>query len=77
MVIRLRGIIVLIAAFALLFCYSEPAYAGNGTRMLGFSSRDSAMAGATTASPEDTSCLIKNPASLVWIGNRIDAENIL
>ena len=37
------------------------------------------MAGATTASPYDTSCLIKNPAALVWIGNRIDAEyqNIL
>lgn len=68
-------IITLIGCLAL----TGYAYAGNGTRMLGFSTRDSAMAGATTASPEDTSCLIKNPAGLVWIGNKIDLqyENII
>ncbi len=62
-----------------LFISIQPAYATNGTRELGFSARDSAMAGATTASPEDTSCLVRNPAGLVWIGNRIDAmyQNIL
>ena len=55
------------------------AYAGNGSRMLGFGARDTGMGGATTASPEDTSCLVRNPAGLVWIGNRVDAEylNIL
>jgi len=42
--------------------------------MLGFSARDSAMAGATTASAKDTSCLVKNPAGLIYAGNRIDAE---
>jgi len=47
--------------------------------MLGFSARDEAMGGATTASAEDTSCLVKNPAGLVRIGNRIDVsyENII
>ena len=66
-------ILSLVLAFGIL-SYLIPAYAGNGTRELGFSARDSAMAGATTASPYDTSCLVKNPAALVWIGNRIDAE---
>ncbi|MDD5136374.1 MAG: outer membrane protein transport protein, partial [Candidatus Omnitrophica bacterium] len=56
------------------FGFSGSAYAGNGTRLLGFSARDSGMAGATTASSEDTSCLVRNPAGLVRIGNRIDAE---
>ncbi len=72
-------IIILIAAFAICLISAGRVYAGNGTRMLGFSARDSGMAGATTASPEDTSCLVKNPAGLVWIGNKIDLEylNIL
>ncbi len=64
--------IVLVVIFSVCTILSVPAHAGNGLRMLGFSARDSGMAGATTASPEDTSCLVKNPASLVWIGNRID-----
>ncbi len=69
----------LVLVFTVSFLAGGTAYAGNGTRMLGFSARDSGMGGATTASPEDTSCLVKNPASLVRIGNRIDAEyqNIL
>jgi len=48
-------------------------------RELGFSARDSAMAGATTASPDDTSCLVRNPASLVRVGNKVEAmyQNIL
>ena len=72
-------IFVLIMAFAVCLVLTGHAYAGNATRMLGFSVRDSGMAGATTASSEDTSCLVKNPAGLVRIGNRIDAsyENIL
>jgi hypothetical protein len=53
---------------------SGNAYAGNGTRFIGFSARDSAMAGATTASPEDTSCLVRNPAGLLQSGNRADIE---
>ncbi len=64
-------IIVMVAAF---FISSENVYAGNATRMIGFSSRDAAMAGATTASSEDTSCLVRNPAGLARIGNRIDVE---
>ena len=70
---------VLLMALVVCVIFSTSAYAGNATRELGFSARDSAMAGATTASPEDTSCLIKNPAALVWIGNRIDLmyQNIL
>ena len=72
-------ILTLVLAFAVSFVFSASAYATNGTRELGFSARDSAMAGATTASPEDTSCLVKNPAGLVWIGNKIDLQyqNIL
>lgn len=66
--------IVLSMVFVVCIVLTVPAHAGNGTRMIGFSARDSGMAGATTASPEDTSCLVKNPASLVWIGNRIDLE---
>ncbi len=75
---RYKAIIFVLTIIALLIS-NESAYAANASRMLGFSARDSAMAGATTASSEDTSCLIKNPAGLVRIGNRIDAsyENIL
>ncbi|MDO8525949.1 MAG: outer membrane protein transport protein [Candidatus Omnitrophota bacterium] len=67
-------IVSFVLVSALCFVLGEPAYAGNGTRFLGFSSRDSAMAGATTASSEDTSCLVRNPAGLVRIGNKIDVE---
>ena len=72
-------ILSLVFIFVTCLIINIPVYAANGMRELGFSARDSAMAGATTASPEDTSCLIKNPASLVWIGNRVDAvyQNIL
>ena len=66
-------ILSLVSAFTICLILNVPAYASNGTRELGFSARDSAMAGATTASPYDTSCLVKNPAGLVWIGTRIDA----
>ena len=70
---------ILILTTAILLLLNNCAYAGNGTRMLGFSARDSGMAGATTASPEDTSCLVKNPAGLISSGNLINAEymNIL
>ncbi len=72
-------ILSLILTFTISLVLNVPAYAANGTRELGFSARDSAMAGATTASPYDTSCLVKNPAGLVRLGNRIDAmyQNIL
>lgn len=69
-----RNAIIFILAAAVFFMSVDIAYAGNGTRMLGFSSRDAAMAGATTASAEDTSCLVRNPAGLVRIGNRVDVE---
>lgn len=65
-------IIIVIAAICLFSI--EQAYAGNGTRFIGFSARDSGMGGASTASSEDTSCLVKNPAGLVRIGNRVDLE---
>lgn len=70
---------ILLAAFVICVISGTSAYASNALRELGFSARDSAMAGATTASPEDTSCLVKNPAALVWIGDRIDLmyQNIL
>ncbi|MFH0764133.1 MAG: outer membrane protein transport protein [Candidatus Omnitrophota bacterium] len=80
MISKGKAIILVIAlAFAMCLVLNDFAYAGNGTRFLGFSARDSGMGGATTASPADTSCLVRNPASLVWIGNRIDLEylNIL
>lgn len=67
-----KSFAAILILFAFCLILSTPAYATNGTRELGFSSRDSAMAGATTASPEDTSCLVRNPAGLVWLGNRID-----
>ena len=72
-------ILFLMLLFAVCFVSTTSVYASNGTRELGFSARDSAMAGSTVASPADTSCLVENPASLVWIGNRIDAvyQNIL
>ena len=74
-----KTIIVLVLALAGIAFFGGYAYAGNGTRMLGFSARDSGMAGATTASPEDTSCLVKNPAGLVSSKNLINVEymNIL
>ena len=70
---------VMLVISAVILVSAQDSYAGNGTRMLGFSTRDSAMAGATTASSEDTSCLVRNPAGLVRIGNRVDVEymNIL
>lgn len=72
-------LIILVVISVSCFVSNDCAYAGNGTRMIGFSARDSGMAGATTASPGDTSCLVRNPAELVWIGNRVDLEylNIL
>ncbi len=72
-------VVVFFIVVALSFIFNGNAYAGNASRMIGFSARDEGMAGATTASSEDTSCLVKNPAGLVRIGNRIDAsyENIL
>ena len=79
-IIKKYKAIIFILVFAFMVCLvSNEAYAGNGIRMLGFSARDEAMAGATTASSEDTSCLVKNPAGLVRIGNRVDVsyENIL
>lgn len=71
--------VIIMVALAVALVSTGNAYAGNATRMLGFSARDSAMGGATTASSEDTSCLVKNPAGLVRIGNRADVEymNIL
>lgn len=77
---KYRGIIfIMVLAVAVCIAWDKEAYAGNGTRMIGFSARDSAMAGATTASADDTSCLVRNPAGLVRIGNKIDVEymNIL
>ncbi|MBN2453614.1 MAG: outer membrane protein transport protein [Candidatus Omnitrophica bacterium] len=73
------GLPVGAAVIAACLIFTGDAYASNGSRMLGFSARDSAMAGATTASSEDTACLVKNPAGLVNIGNRVDLEyqNIL
>jgi long-chain fatty acid transport protein len=65
---------VSVLALVVLSAAAVPALASNATRMIGFSSRDSAMAGATTASAEDTSCLVRNPAGLVRIGNRADIE---
>ena len=72
-------IIILVVAFAVGLVFSKDACAGNASREIGFSSRDEAMGGATTASSADTSCLIKNPAGLVKIGNRVDLQyqNIL
>jgi long-chain fatty acid transport protein len=72
---RLNALIICFI-FLFVFCalVSESAFAGNATRFIGFSSRDAAMGGATTASSEDTSCLIRNPAGLVRVGNKIDIE---
>lgn len=70
--------VLFISFFLCAFIISD-AYCANATRMIGYSARDEGMAGATTASAEDTSCLVKNPAGLVKIGNRVDVsyENIL
>ena len=78
-VVKKYKAIIFVLAFIIFLVSNESAYAGNASRMLGFSPRDQGMAGATTASSEDTSCLVRNPAGLVRIGNRIDAsyENIL
>lgn len=80
MILRCKAIILItVLAFAVCLICEGPVYAANATRFIGFSARDSGMAGATTASPGDTSCLVKNPAALVRIGNRVDVEyqNIL
>lgn len=69
-----QAVPVILITIALFFIINDAAHAGNGTRFMGFSSRDMAMGGATTASSEDTSCLIRNPAGLIKTGNRIDAE---
>jgi long-chain fatty acid transport protein len=71
-----RMALVLGLAVAAVLCsvLTDSVFAANGTRMIGFSSRDAAMAGATTASADDTSCLVRNPAGLVRIGSRVDVE---
>ena len=48
--------IIFVLAFIAFLASNESAYAGNASRMLGFSPWDEGMAGATTASSEDTSC---------------------
>ncbi|MDD5439309.1 MAG: outer membrane protein transport protein [Candidatus Omnitrophica bacterium] len=70
---------IIVVMFIISIVSGDTAFATNGTRCIGFSSRDAAMGGATTASPADTSVLVKNPAGLVRIGNRVDIEfmNIL
>lgn len=70
----IKAVVILSLAAAFCVFFGAPVFAGNGTRMVGFSARDSGMGGATTASAEDTSCLIRNPAGLVRVGNRVDAE---
>lgn len=67
-------ILILIILAAACLIPIKPAFAGNAVRMLGFSARDSGMGGATTASSEDTSCLIRNPAGLIQVGNKVDIE---
>ena len=76
---RMAALLCIAAVFLFCVIISDSAFAGNASRMLGFSARDEAMAGATTASSEDTACLVRNPAGLVRIGNRVDVsyENIL
>lgn len=75
-IVRRSSLIISALIFICSLCalLAGEAYAANGLRMIGFSARDSGMGGATTASSKDTSCLVKNPAGLVKIGNRIDAE---
>ena len=76
----MRGSTRVAAILILMFVYcvssAGSAHAGSATRMLGFSTRDSAMAGATTASSEDTSCLVRNPAGMLQSGSRVDIEYI-
>ena len=52
--------------------FSSNVYAMNGAKVIGNSTRDIAMGGATTASPGDTSVMVKNPAGLIKVGNRFD-----
>lgn len=52
-------VVIFFIVVALSFIFNGNVYAGNASRMLGFSARDEAMAGATTASSEDTSCLVR------------------
>lgn len=61
---------LLISFLLITAIFSSSAYAVNGVRLVGVTTRDSSMAGATSASAKDTSIMVKNPAGLVKLGKR-------
>ncbi len=61
MLVNKRGMkvaIIFVIAISACFVFGNVSYAANGPRMLGFSSRDAAMAGATTATRCDRRCAV-------------------
>lgn len=55
-----------------LACAMAPAWATNGYFAHGYGMKAKGMAGASTATASDTFGGANNPASMVWVGNRID-----
>ena len=51
---------------------SVPAHATNGYFAHGYGTKNSAMAGAGVALPQDTMAAATNPAGMVWVGDRSD-----
>ena len=61
------------AAISILYCFSiQSAQATTGYFALGYSPKSTAMAGATTATPEDAMAASRNPAGMGVVGERTD-----
>lgn len=69
--IRTRSLSVTVALSTLVF--SQLAMATNGYLPHGVGAKNKAMAGAGVAMPEDAIAIVSNPATAVFLGNRMDA----
>ena len=61
-----------LAALAVMASVAVPAFAGNGYMTHGFGQKSKGMGGVAAALAEDSLGAANNPASLAWVGTRLD-----
>ncbi|SCA62670.1 Uncharacterized protein SCG7086_AC_00210 [Chlamydiales bacterium SCGC AG-110-P3] len=57
-----------------LLLVSSNLHSANGAYMIGYGTKSRGMAGISIALPQDALVSLTNPAGMVWIGNRVDAN---